>query len=82
MIKPKFKIGDKVRVIDGRNNDPNYTCWCNEMTPTIGKIFKIVSVSSFASCVRYTINDRYKWLYDELWLQMPKKTLKELLELE
>jgi len=77
MSKPKFKVGDKVRILDG-SKIKNYACgWADGMERFIGEIATIKSVFQYPSARnRYRLEEhRYFWDERGLGLVKPEKII-------
>ena len=67
-MKFKYKVGEKVRVLDGSEAQHYVPGWIEPMNPYVGKILEVRSrVSDFASPV-YKLVDGGGWSYDEKYL--------------
>lgn len=62
----KFKVGDKVVIIDGRNIKSEHLGWVGEMTSMIGQVHEI-SMSICDGTVYRLQGARYSW--DKKWLK-------------
>ena len=59
----KFKIGDRVRILDGRNNLNNHVGWAEEMDEYIGTVHTVERVFSYSYVLS---NTAYRFV--EEWL--------------
>lgn len=59
----KFKIGDRVRILDGRNNPNNHVGWAEEMDEYIGTVHTVERVFSYSYVLS---NTAYRFV--EEWL--------------
>lgn len=67
-MKFKYKVGEKVRVLDGSEAQHYTAGWVDSMNPYVGKILEVKSqVLGFASPV-YNLVDGGGWSYDEKYL--------------
>ena len=73
MKEPKFKVGDKVRVLDGSKIRNYYGNWVNGMTDCVGKVYEVDDVIR----ISFYYDDRYgyvlkglSWKFDERGLEL------------
>ena len=65
----KFKVGDLVRVLDGRQI-VNYLCgWTDSMNQYVGKAFKIIDLDVFDDGVAYCLKNTDGHYFDERGLE-------------
>ena len=75
MRKPKFKVGDRVKVLREPSSDEGWgDCWVPEMTDTIGRVLTVDCVYSYGYRVHlyalYPISLRYPEfvLQNDMWV--------------
>lgn len=60
----KFKIGDRVRILDGRNNPKRHLEWLDEMDKYIGEVHVVERIDS----CDYRLSDLGYIMFAEEWL--------------
>ena len=71
MSKPKFKVGDKVRILDGSKIKGYTFGWFSNMARHIGEIVTISSIGLFQSHLYY-LTEEYMYNWDERGLELVK----------
>ena len=71
MSKPKFKVGDKVRILDGSKIKGYTFGWFSNMARHIGEIVTISSIGLFQSHLYY-LTEEYRYNWDERGLELVK----------
>ena len=67
-MKFKYKVGEKVRVLDG-SDAPHYTAgWVDSMNPYVGKTLEVMRQESHLKSPVYKLVDGGGWSYDERYL--------------
>lgn len=67
-MKFKYKVGEKVRVLDG-SEAPYYTAgWINSMNRYVGKTLVVMTQESIRESPTYKLVDGGGWSYDEKYL--------------
>ena len=67
-MKFKYKVGEKVRVLDG-SEAPYYTAgWINPMNSYVGKTLVVMTQESIRESPTYKLVDGGGWSYDEKYL--------------
>ena len=70
MSEPKFKVGDKVKILDGRHIPHYYGGFVDSMEQKVGKVCTISQViSGFGDRVAYRLNGMY-FSWDERGLEL------------
>ena len=69
MSKPKFKVGDKVKILDGRHIPNYYGGFVHSMEQEVGKVCSISQVISGSKRVAYRLNGMY-FSWDERGLEL------------
>lgn len=70
-LTPKYKVGDRVKVLDGRNDTESKVYWVDgdDMTKFIGRVCAIKEVCAHTHYVSYRFGDKVSpWCFDERWL--------------
>lgn len=68
---PKYKVGDRVRVLDGRDDKGSHVYWVDGdgMTKCIGLVCTIQEVCAHIGYVSYRFANKVSpWCFDERWL--------------
>ena len=73
----KFKIGDRVRILDGRNNPNDHISWVEEMDELIGTVHTVERVFSYSYGLS---NTAYR--FAEEWLAPAEFTKDDLKEFD
>lgn len=74
----KFKIGDRVRILDGRNNPKRYLEWLDEMDKYIGEVHIVERIDSCG----YRLSDLGYITFAEEWLAPAEFTKADLREFD
>ena len=72
MSKPKFKVGDKVRILDGSTIKGYTGGWNVDMKRYIGEIVTIQSVRQHSSMPNSYLLEKHQYLWDERGLELVK----------
>lgn len=76
MSKPKFKVGDKVRILDGSKIENYCGGWAGSMKDYIGKTATIKSVESYINYPTGYRLEEYGFKWDERGLELkPEKII-------
>lgn len=68
----KFKVGDTVRVLDGKNIEYYAGCWTSDMGKYVGKVGKVVDYNGyFCRGVKLDLDD-CSYVFDERGLELVK----------
>lgn len=70
-LTPKYKVGDRVMVLDGRDDKESHVYWVDGdgMSKCIGRVCTIQEVHAHTTYVSYRFADKVSpWCFDERWL--------------
>jgi hypothetical protein len=68
----KFKVGDKVKILNGEDTDPPNVAWVNDMSQYVGKTDIIEEICSDGGIRLEDI----KWYWDKSWLTLANEEIK------
>ena len=75
-MKTKYRVGQKVRLLDG-SHDPSFLAgWVSPMSRCVGKVFEIAQIINYNNKPAYILANCAGWKWDQRYLEPVSNTIK------